>query len=412
MLGQQVRVEVQNDFLTKVSQANPVAALAELIWNALDADATEVVVETLENELGVITDIIVKDNGHGIHYDHARELFGSLGGSWKSSSMSTGRGRFLHGQEGKGRFKAFALGGDVHWDIDYSDDTTTKRYSVSSQYENLGTFSITDIETSQQNHAGVTVHISNPHKQFAFFDQDIAKEKLTPIFAFYLMAYKDVSIRFNDALITPETLIRNHTTYTLETLDVEGTPYNYELEIVEWNEKTERLCYLCNQYGFPLERSDRSLAQYKDFSFTAYLKSEHLTHLNNMGLLAISELEPHLSLMLDKAFSEMKNHFNKQSVASSQKVITELHNEKAYPFEKAVSADEKVLRKIFDGLAVQIQEEIPDYKKMGAKAKALHYRLLKLAMEQSPDQLHQLLASEVNLKKDAISELDTLMSVT
>ncbi len=411
MNGQQVRVQVQNDFLTKVAQANPVSAVAELVWNALDADATEVVIETIENELGVVTDIIVQDNGHGIHFEHAKGLFGSLGGSWKSTSMATGKGRFLHGQEGKGRFKAFALGGHVQWEINYHDGSKLKKYGVTSQFEQLDTFNITTPEQSPIDHSGVSVHISEPHKQFAFFDVEVAKEKLTPIFAFYLMAYKDVSIRFNDVSITPETLIKNHDTYVLDTLDVDGTMYNYELEIVEWNEKTELLCYLCNQHGFPLERSDRSLAQFKDFSFTAYLKSEHLTHLNNMGLLAISELEPHLSLMLDKAFTQMKNHFSKQSADTSKAIIKELHKEKGYPFAKAATPDEKAMRKIFDGIAIQIQDQIPEYKKLGSKAKSLHYKMLKLSMEETPEELHQLLTDELGMKKEAVAELDDLMSL-
>jgi integrase len=35
-------VEVQSDFLEKITRANPIQALAEFIWNSLDADATAV----------------------------------------------------------------------------------------------------------------------------------------------------------------------------------------------------------------------------------------------------------------------------------------------------------------------------------------------------------------------------------
>lgn len=39
------RVEVQPDFLERQCQAKPIQAVAELIWNGLDADATRVAVD-------------------------------------------------------------------------------------------------------------------------------------------------------------------------------------------------------------------------------------------------------------------------------------------------------------------------------------------------------------------------------
>lgn len=45
-------VEVQSDFLEKITKAKPVQALAELVWNGLDADATSVSVSFDYNALG------------------------------------------------------------------------------------------------------------------------------------------------------------------------------------------------------------------------------------------------------------------------------------------------------------------------------------------------------------------------
>jgi hypothetical protein len=42
---QQIEVEVQPDFLDRLASGRPVQALAELIWNAFDAEATDVRVE-------------------------------------------------------------------------------------------------------------------------------------------------------------------------------------------------------------------------------------------------------------------------------------------------------------------------------------------------------------------------------
>ena len=46
-------VEVQPDFLERQSKARPVQAVAELIWNGLDADASRVDVRLEYDELGM-----------------------------------------------------------------------------------------------------------------------------------------------------------------------------------------------------------------------------------------------------------------------------------------------------------------------------------------------------------------------
>src|SRR5277367_5494208 len=104
-------VEVKSDFLEKITRAKPVQALAELIWNSLDADARKVEVFVEENEMGAMSRVIIRDNGSGIEFAEAPALFSSLGGSWKRSRTTTkSEGRFLHGQDGRGRFKVFAIG--------------------------------------------------------------------------------------------------------------------------------------------------------------------------------------------------------------------------------------------------------------------------------------------------------------
>src|SRR5437588_409737 len=99
-------VEIQPDFLERQSKAHPIAAVAELIWNALDADATKITVDFVDDKLGGMEKIIVTDNGHGIPHADAPTLFANLGGSWKKHGARTKlRNRMLHGQDGRGRFK-------------------------------------------------------------------------------------------------------------------------------------------------------------------------------------------------------------------------------------------------------------------------------------------------------------------
>src|SRR5882724_3031661 len=109
------QVEAQEDFVEKLAVASPAQALAELIWNALDAEATKVSVEVDNSPLG-LRSIRIRDNGHGIPPQEAEQVFMHLGGSWKRHTNKSKNGkRVLHGEEGKGRFRALALGRVAEW---------------------------------------------------------------------------------------------------------------------------------------------------------------------------------------------------------------------------------------------------------------------------------------------------------
>ena len=91
------QVEVQTDFLKRQANAAPVQALAELIWNAVDADATRVSIDLDYNDLGM-SGIRIRDDGHGIPYGEVESVFKPFGVSWKKpDSLTKTKARRLHG---------------------------------------------------------------------------------------------------------------------------------------------------------------------------------------------------------------------------------------------------------------------------------------------------------------------------
>ena len=77
----EISVEVHNDHLERMTSVpKPILAVTELIWNGLDADATEVHVSLSRNLLDGLDRIDVSDNGTGIKYTDAERAFKNLGG--------------------------------------------------------------------------------------------------------------------------------------------------------------------------------------------------------------------------------------------------------------------------------------------------------------------------------------------
>jgi DNA mismatch repair ATPase MutL len=82
MSTEHVSIVIRDDFMARQTRAEPVQAIAELIWNSVDADARRVVVDFEHKDLaGGLSRVIVYDNGHGISREEVKALFGSLGGS-------------------------------------------------------------------------------------------------------------------------------------------------------------------------------------------------------------------------------------------------------------------------------------------------------------------------------------------
>ena len=101
-----VPIQAGQDHLRQYTKKGAIEALAELIWNGLDAEAPTVDVDIESQsmlpparELSYVTRIVVTDTGHGIDPDKAQEQFSSLGDSWKKglNGRTLNSERALHG---------------------------------------------------------------------------------------------------------------------------------------------------------------------------------------------------------------------------------------------------------------------------------------------------------------------------
>ena len=81
-------LQASDDLIARLAhESDPIKAVIELIWNAIDAEAWGVTVEVeREPELGGIIALHVEDDGHGMSVDEVATAFGRIGDSWKRHS--------------------------------------------------------------------------------------------------------------------------------------------------------------------------------------------------------------------------------------------------------------------------------------------------------------------------------------
>ena len=213
----QIYVQAQPDHIESLSKSAPIAAVEELVWNALDADAREVKVDLITNPLGAVEAVRVSDDGTGIDAEKADATFGSLGGSWKRTATQTEfGGRRLHGRHGRGRFKAFALGTHVEW------RTTIRKegggfmsYVLSGDLSKPGVFDL-DESAKPGPATGTEVNITNIKATCdSLLSAEETVQTLAAKFALYLKSYPDVRIYFNGLPVTPVIVQRRTTDYKL-----------------------------------------------------------------------------------------------------------------------------------------------------------------------------------------------------
>lgn len=412
----EIEVEAQPDHLDSLANAKAVNALAELLWNSFDADATLVEVDVEENGLGNVEAISVKDNGFGIPFDEANECFRKLGGSWKKGATRThGEKRMLHGKEGKGRFKAFALGNRVTWETVFGVNGSKAAYTISGNRNNLKRFSITDPTPSPEAPTGTIVRIRETADNLGDLSlSGKASDKLTEFFALYLRDYPSAELFFRGEKIRPESAQKDFHEYDLKEIDLGGgRKTTAVLQIVEWNSRKGRKLCLCNEGGFTYREIDAGIRPGSEFQFTAYIRSPLIEELHAEHRLELEDLDPALNALIEISRNRMRGHFRAKKAHAAADLVKDWKEEGIYPYQgEAADPIEAARRQVFEICAFNIHEYLDDFQKADTKSRKFTFRMLSEAIEDNPAALQKIFQDVLDLPKEKQEELAELLDRT
>ena len=404
-----IEVHVEQDHLQRlIHSSQPLKAVAELIWNALDADATSVVVKVVESELGGVQALHVEDDGLGMTPMEAKEEFSHLGGSWKRyTERSKSLNRVLHGREGQGRWRAYAIGERVRWISVAQDEESgeTTRVTIEGRRSNLGRFSISDPESVDAS-TGTLVIVDEVSEGPEGLLGDMAVAKLTAEFATYLEQYP-VDVVYRGSTLDPAALQQHREQYEIEVDGVE--PGAASLTVIEWSEDVDRALYLCDEHGPALERL-LARVHAPGFDFTGYLRWGGFRE--REGELALAELgAPVLGELVEAARDRLREHFRARTGERTKALIQEWKEEEVYPYDSEPStAVEAAEQDLFDVVALAAA---PAVNRSGDRvSKRLTLGLIKEALEQSPGSLRRVFEQVLDLSEEKLEELDVLLRRT
>jgi hypothetical protein len=404
------KVQVESDHIKKFTTARPIAAVAELIWNAVDADATRVDVE-VDSDGFAMRSITVRDNGHGIPRNEIADLFGRLGGSWKAHpSRSKVKSRFLHGKEGKGRFKALALGRVADWIVTYRQGSDILRYTITVIREDLVDVRVTPPKVVDPAiGTGVEVRITELEHSYRSLEPDQSVQPLSEIFALYLTDYPDVSVYVGHQRLDPSELIKSRTQFDLPPIMDDAKSYPAKVDVIEWIAAEERSVFLCGREGFPFHRIVPTFHT-PGFQFSAYIKSPFIDDLHGRGLLDLAEMNPPLVAAYDQASDKIKTYFRERSTEAARSEIDQWKAEKVYPYlDEPKTPVELAERQVFEIVALNVNQHLPDFSIAPKQTKAFQLRMLRQAIERGPDELQLILREVLELPERKLQELAKLL---
>lgn len=398
-----VHVTAKPDFIQTLTVARPIDALAELIWNAFDADSRLVQVFFETNDLDGLEAIRVRDHGLGIPFDEVQMLFGGLGESWKKTKRKSHGGRSLHGKNGKGRFKAFSLGEWVQWNSTYRKGGKTYKYAISGKSSSIDDFDVVTPVEAPGAETGTEVLIQNPRRDFRSLVDDTAPLKLAKTFGAYLTEYPDLVLEVSGQRVDPKAAQKGTSEYHLGDVEIsDGRRVPVALLIVEWLSDTDRVLHLCDESGVTLcELPIGQQVRAPGFNFTAYVKSDFFRLLDASNQLDLSELDLDVQAILKVVRPKIKEHFRLRTLENQSRIVEQWKEELIYPYEDAPQLNpiEVAERQVFDILAVNVQSYLPSFESADHKAKQFTFRLLAQALKDSPESLQKIVGEVLGLKK-------------
>lgn len=398
-----VHIEAKPDHLLRLARLkDPVGAVAEMIWNGLDAEACNISVDLELNDLTGIESVSITDDGHGMPHASCSGYFSGLGGSWKTKAkVSPELKRGLHGRSGQGRLRAFALGEQVRWiTVARSSDGRIERTVISGAIDRPADFDISDPE-HVTGPCGTRVEASVPADFVTRLAQEDTAQQLASIFAPFLAANPDVRITYQGKALDPATVWADMTEYPVPWQGAAGESEPL-LRIIEWPKDVGRVLALCDANGVVLDEVPPGI-QAPGYHFTAYLLWDGFVE--RRGDLPMAEMDE-IGGLLEIAREKLRGHFRERDRQRRARLIQEWKREEVYPYTgDPTEPVQAVERQMFDEVATTIARRLP----ASQQSRKTTLRLLKEIISRDPGGLYPVLDELFRLPQSEQEELKRLL---
>lgn len=394
-----VNVNVTPEHIQRLKGTKPIDALIEIIWNSIDAGATEVELSIDRNALTGIQSVTVKDNGTGIDIPNIKDTFGALGRSQKVKAGKNPRGMNFHGSLGEGRFKAYALGAQVEWTTT-SDGKAFK--TVSGNFDKADAFKVENAKSISSLKKGTLFKATNLHQENIVIPENELESKISVIFAPILVADKHLKIRIQGKLLDPTDAIRDEHTETL-------SDKVSSIKLLIWKHGKNADGYWCTS-GYSVKKGFSIDDIYTHHSFSLFIESPAVATSIKKGTIEAHDLLPELHQIKEEAFVKTRLKLAQLDKVKIAETVSNLKESELYPFKGEPNGElDKIERKVFDVCVTKVVESIPNFASGSKDKQKIAFHLLRTAIESSPSSVQHIFEDILKLPQKEIDELSKIL---
>lgn len=399
----------------------PLDAICEYIWNGFDANATMIEVKLIENDFGILNQIVISDNGTGINYEELKNKFQPFNDSKKSSSLQKSNHSLPHGQKGIGRLTFFSFSQSARWDTIYRENNKNYEYYIFMNKNSLNQYG--DNNEKQPVIVDKKTGTSVTFDQVESLDKKDIIEKIKEEFFWFLELNKDnnFTIKVNEEKIDYSDYIKQK-----KCIDITGFNCNeqYDIQFVQWNKKMgnefSKIYYIGSDNIERFKETTKLNKKSDQFFHSIYIKSNYFNdfHFTNEIDDDQSNLFPSKS---DDEYKNLMNAINKFLTSyrydflkkTSSAYIEKLVEEKLYPeFDSNIIGNYQ--KKELDNLVKTLYSAQPKiFTGLSNDNKKITLQLLKLIMDNGDKpELFAVLKGIIDLEEEELAELSNILKYT
>lgn len=405
-----IKLDSGNKHIEKITRSTAENAIAEIIWNSLDADADNIDLKINYDGLGNIEYITISDDGCGLPFDEFKNNYCQLGFSMKPVSKKTPKFGLLHGKKGEGKFKILSSVAQVEIKSVYQKDGALYEYDISEDNSDLSQFLASEEVKSNASTTGFSVTLKGiDQKKFSSFLNTSEVVKLLGLkFAHYLYTYakQDINIVVDGVRLKYDNFIER-----IENKFIICQGIQHEITLIEWQPK---IIQKAADQNLSLGRldgiiHDMLLIKVKP-PITAFVFSDAIDSYyeadGGIGMLHREVLDE----IKIKAMDVVKA-FAKEVVAhNSLEIIDALKKEAIYPNDDDMESD--VHKELMAACAVEIIEKYPNFQKKKPVDKKIMLLLVKQALSGNNQDLSKILYDIFQLNRESTTELAKILEDT
>lgn len=382
--------------------------LTQIIYNSLDANASEIEIFISETQLSGIEEIKVVDNGTGIPAPDRKnpiDPFLNLGFSNKKINDQNIFGRNVHGKAGEGRFKAYTLGSKLEW----KTKTTTASTIITADINAPQRFTIIDNAILPEIPARTgTIFTAIDCEQVRLPTLDILKSRLEK---YFLTVVDDsrIKIKINNNILSSrlhivgqdeKSLAKPHTDVNVKTVIWKTT-----------GAENNKLFWCDHDYNTLLEATLDSSKQ--KTSHSLYIASKKIETAKHRNQLLLHAMDPILQQIESQAKDTMEKFLITSRMAEASNIIKQLKDEKIYPFAVTTATSSAVSQKtqeVYDAIVVKLNQTKPSIFKSSHRKYVVE--TLKLIIEREPEHFARILKELVGLTPEETEDFAKLLDRT